>query len=74
MDRFKKLRSGEIAWDSIREYVKEHNDFHRCLYCGRAGGPDPGLLPGMMLLRGRVCPMRESFALVQLRDMHRDVA
>jgi len=23
MDRFKKLRSGEIAWDSIREYVKE---------------------------------------------------
>ena len=37
MDRFKKLQSGEIAWDSIREYVKEHNDFHRCLYCGRAG-------------------------------------
>ena len=45
MDRFKKLRSGEIAWDSIREYVKEHNDFHRCLYYGRAGdlplGPYP---------------------------------
>ena len=37
MDRFKRPRSGEIAWDSIREYVKEHNDFHRCLYCGRAG-------------------------------------
>ena len=37
MERFKKLQSGEIAWDSIREYVKEHNDFHRCLYCGRAG-------------------------------------
>ncbi len=37
MDRFKKLQGGEIAWDSIREYVKEHNDFHRCLYCGRAG-------------------------------------
>lgn len=36
MDRFKKLQSGEIAWDSIREYVKEHNDFHRCLYCGAA--------------------------------------
>ena len=37
MDRFKNLQSGDIAWDSIREYVKEHNDFHRCLYCGRAG-------------------------------------
>ena len=31
-----KLQSVEIAWDSIREYVKEHNDFHRCLYYGRA--------------------------------------
>jgi len=37
MDRFKKLQSGAIAWDSIREYVKERDDFHRCLYCGRAG-------------------------------------
>ena len=37
MERFKKLQSGDIAWDSIREYVREHNDFHRCLYCGRAG-------------------------------------
>ncbi len=37
MERFKKLQTGEIEWDSIREYVKEHNDIHRCLYCGRAG-------------------------------------
>ena len=37
MERFKKLQSGEIEWDSIREHVKERNDFHRCLYCGRAG-------------------------------------
>lgn len=37
MDRFKKLQSGEIAWDSIREYVKERDEYHRCLYCGRAG-------------------------------------
>ena len=36
-ERFKKLQTGEIAWDSIREYAKEHNDFHRCLSCGRAG-------------------------------------
>ena len=32
MDRFKKLRSGEIAWDSIREYVKEREDTRRCIY------------------------------------------
>ena len=36
MDRFKKLQSGEIAWDSIREYVKEREADRRCLYCGRA--------------------------------------
>jgi hypothetical protein len=36
MERFKKLQSGEIAWDSIREYVKERDDDRRCLYCGRA--------------------------------------
>jgi len=45
MDRFKKLQSGEIAWDSIQEYVKEHNDFHRCLYCGRAGDRTVGSYP-----------------------------
>ena len=38
MERFRKLQSGEIAWNSIREYAKERNVFHRCLYCGR-GGP-----------------------------------
>jgi hypothetical protein len=37
MDRFKKLRSGEIAWDSIREYVKEREDLDHCVYCGREG-------------------------------------
>ena len=36
MDRFKKLQSGEIAWDSIREYVKEREDPEHCVYCGRA--------------------------------------
>ena len=36
MDRFKKLRSGEIAWDSIREYVKEREDTRRCIYCERS--------------------------------------
>ena len=35
MDRFKKLQSGEIAWDSIREYVKEREDLDHCVYCGR---------------------------------------
>ena len=45
MDRFKKFQSGEIASDSIREYVKEHNDVHRCLYCGRAGDLTLGSYP-----------------------------
>jgi len=35
MDRFKKLQSGEIAWDSIREYVKEREDLDHCVYCGQ---------------------------------------
>lgn len=35
MDRFKKLQSGAIAWDSIREYVKERDDPDHCVYCGR---------------------------------------
>ncbi len=35
MDRFKKLQSGEIAWDSIREYVKEREDLDHCVYCGK---------------------------------------
>ncbi len=36
MDRFKRLQSGEIAWNSIREYVREREDSDHCLYCGRA--------------------------------------
>ena len=36
MDRFKKLRSGEITWStSIREYVKEREKADQCIYCGR---------------------------------------
>ena len=39
MDRFKKLRSGNIKWSSsIREYVKEHEEADRCVYCGARGG------------------------------------
>ncbi len=35
MDRFKRLRSGDIQWSSsIREYVKEHERPDRCVYCG----------------------------------------
>lgn len=37
MDRFTKLRSGEIAWDTIREYVKEREDPSHCIYCGGGG-------------------------------------
>lgn len=39
MNRFKKLQSGEIQWSSaIREYVKEHEESNRCVYCGAGGG------------------------------------
>lgn len=35
MDRYKKLKSGEINWSgSIREYVKEHETPNQCIYCG----------------------------------------
>lgn len=35
MDRFKKLQSGDIQWSSsIREYVKEHEEPNKCVYCG----------------------------------------
>jgi len=35
MDRFNKLRSGEICWStSIREYVKEREKPNECIYCG----------------------------------------
>ena len=34
MDRFKKLRDGDINWSSsIREYVKEREHQGRCIYC-----------------------------------------
>ena len=35
MERFGKLQTGEIAWDSIREYVKEREDRDHCIYCER---------------------------------------
>ena len=35
MDRFIKLRNGEIVWSStIREYIKEHEKANECIYCG----------------------------------------
>lgn len=35
MNRFKKLRTGEISWSgNIREYVKEHEQARKCVYCG----------------------------------------
>lgn len=35
MDRFKKLRSGEIEWSgSIREYIREREMPDQCIYCG----------------------------------------
>lgn len=35
MSRFKKLKSGEIKWDTIREYVKERETADECCYCGK---------------------------------------
>jgi 5-methylcytosine-specific restriction endonuclease McrA len=37
MDRFSKLRSGQISWNAIREYVKEREDPFRCIYCNGTG-------------------------------------
>jgi hypothetical protein len=38
MDRFKKLRAGEIEWSSsIREWVHERESPDRCIYCGGGG-------------------------------------
>ncbi|NVM56111.1 MAG: HNH endonuclease [Candidatus Helarchaeota archaeon] len=35
MERFKKLRDGEIHWSStVREYIKEHEKSDECIYCG----------------------------------------
>jgi len=39
MDRFNKLRSGEISWSgSIREYIKEREVSGQCIYCGSKSG------------------------------------
>lgn len=37
MDRYKKLQSGEIGWNWLREYVKEREDPDHCAYCGEQG-------------------------------------
>lgn len=38
MDRFTKLRDGEIKWSStIREWIKEHEKADECIYCGSKG-------------------------------------
>lgn len=38
MDRFKKLKSGEIDWStSITEWVLERENLHQCIYCGVTG-------------------------------------
>ena len=56
MDRYKKLRNGEINWSgSTREYIKELERKNECIYCGsheplsidhlipkNRGGPDIG--------------------------------
>ena len=35
MDRFKKLKSGEINWStSLREYIKEREELNKCIYYG----------------------------------------
>jgi 5-methylcytosine-specific restriction endonuclease McrA len=53
MKKYLELRSGEIFWNSVREYVKEMERADQCIYCGskasltlehlfprRLGGPD----------------------------------
>jgi hypothetical protein len=38
MDRFKRLRSGEIEWStSIREWIHERENPGQCIYCGATG-------------------------------------
>ncbi|MEX2681564.1 MAG: HNH endonuclease [Candidatus Sigynarchaeota archaeon] len=39
MSKYKKLQSGEIAWNSIREYVKEHESDKECIICGAKDQP-----------------------------------
>lgn len=39
MDRFKRLRSGQIEWStSIREWLRERDLPNACVYCGSAEG------------------------------------
>ena len=33
-NRFKQLKQGSIAWNEIREYVKEKQQNDECIYCG----------------------------------------
>lgn len=38
MDRYKKLKSGEIEWStSIREWIHERENQDQCIYCGELG-------------------------------------
>ena len=37
MNRFKKLQSGQITWDWIREYIKERESPDVCAFCGQKG-------------------------------------
>jgi len=37
MDRFTKLRGGQISWNTIREYVKEREDPSHCIFCNASG-------------------------------------
>ena len=48
MDRFKKHQSGEIAWDPIRESVKEREDTRRYICCEKE--------TDLTLAQPRVCP------------------
>jgi hypothetical protein len=34
MNKFKQLRQGSIAWNEIREYVKEKETADECVFCG----------------------------------------
>jgi hypothetical protein len=35
MSKFKELQTGKIQWStSIREYIKEHEITHQCIFCG----------------------------------------
>ena len=44
-DRFEKLRTGQIPWEGIQEYVREREDPNRCGLCG----VDDALVTGRMV-------------------------